>query len=254
MGVPAIDDAPIGARTSSPTTDLSVYIPQGVSFGGRRYASDASRQRAWRVLGGRGCDAPEHLVSYGQFRTSQCHRSRTCPHPDSRSDERGFTLVETIVAAAILMVALVALAELLAVSVRMHQIGRDSASAARLAQDKFEEMMKMNFFTNPAIQIGGGLDANTANHFDAPANSGYTRRWIVAAGPGANPRLRHRHGARRSPDVPGGLALRSHAGGSVMVTTPPRRQRLAGRRTRAFRSSSCWSRWSCRFWSWAAPR
>ncbi len=118
----------------------------------------------------------------------------TSPQPvasaPSRNGERGFTLVETIVAAAILMVALVALAELLAVSVRMHQIGRDSASAARLAQDKFEEMMKMNFFTNPAVQIGGGLDANTANHFDAPANSGYTRRWSVAAGPGANPRLR----------------------------------------------------------------
>jgi len=107
-----------------------------------------------------------------------------------RDNERGFTLVETIVAAAILMVALVALAELLAVSVRMHQIGRDSASAARLAQDKFEEMMKMNFGTNPAIQIGGGLNANTANHFDAPANSGYTRRWTVAAGPGGNPALR----------------------------------------------------------------
>ena len=108
----------------------------------------------------------------------------------SRNGERGFTLVETIVAAAILMVALVALAELLAVSVRMHQIGRDSASAARLAQDKFEEMMKMNFGTNPAIQVGGALNANTPNHFDAPANSGFTRRWSVAAGPGANPRLR----------------------------------------------------------------
>ena len=93
-------------------------------------------------------------------------------------------------AAALLIVALVALAELLAVSVRMHQIGRDSASAARLAQDKFEEMMKMNFLTNPAIAVGGGLDANTANHFDVPANSGYTRRWLVAAGPGAHPRLR----------------------------------------------------------------
>ena len=54
--------------------------------------------------------------------------------PQLRSDERGFTLVETIVAAVVLTVALVALAELLAVSVRMHQIGRDSASAARLAQ------------------------------------------------------------------------------------------------------------------------
>ena len=104
----------------------------------------------------------------------------------SRNGERGFTLVETIVAAAILMVALVALAELLAVSVRMHQIGRDSATAARLAQDKFEEMMKMNFGTNPAIQVancGNALASNVANCFDTPANSGYTRRWQVAAGP-----------------------------------------------------------------------
>jgi prepilin-type N-terminal cleavage/methylation domain-containing protein len=104
--------------------------------------------------------------------------------------ERGFTLVETLIASIVLTVALVALAELLAVSVRMHQIGRDSASAARLAQDKFEEMMKMNFNTNPAIQVGGNLATNTANYFDVPANSGYTRRWTVVAGPGANPRLR----------------------------------------------------------------
>ena len=48
----------------------------------------------------------------------------------SRNGERGFTLVETIVAVVILTVGLVAIAELLAVSVRMHQIGRDSASAA----------------------------------------------------------------------------------------------------------------------------
>ena len=121
----------------------------------------------------------------------------------SRSDERGFTLIETIIAMLVLTVALVALAQLLAVSARMHQIGRDSASAARLAQDKFEEMMKMNFNINPAIQVGGGLDANVANHFDAPANSGYSRRWVVAAGPGANPRLRIVT-VRVIPDVPVG--------------------------------------------------
>ena len=71
-----------------------------------------------------------------------------------RNDDRGFTLVETVVAVFILTVALVALAELLAVSVRMHQIGRDSADAARLAQDKVEEMMKMNFATNVANRCG----------------------------------------------------------------------------------------------------
>ena len=68
----------------------------------------------------------------------------------------------------------------------MHQLGRNSTTASRLAQDKFEEIMKMNFGTNPAIQVANGgnaLASNVANYFDTPANSGYTRRWQVTAGP-----------------------------------------------------------------------
>jgi hypothetical protein len=89
-------------------------------------------------------------------------------------------------------VGLVALAELLAVSVRMHQLGRNSTTATRLAQDKFEELMKLNFNTNPSIQISGTdtLAADVTNYFDVPANTGYTRRWFVQAGPNTNPRLR----------------------------------------------------------------
>ena len=108
------------------------------------------------------------------------------------TDELGFTLVETLIASVILTVALVGLAQLMAVSARMHEIGRTSTQASRLAQDKFEELMKLNFGTAPAIQINGAntLDANTANYFDVPAGSGYTRRWRVQAGPGGNASLR----------------------------------------------------------------
>jgi prepilin-type N-terminal cleavage/methylation domain-containing protein len=111
-------------------------------------------------------------------------------HP--RTDERGFTLIEVLIASVILTVALVALAELLAVSVRMHQLGRTSAEAARLAQDKFEELMKLNFSTAPAIQVNANdtLGANVANYFDAPGNSGFTRRWRVQAHPSGNAALR----------------------------------------------------------------
>jgi hypothetical protein len=96
------------------------------------------------------------------------------------------------VASIVLVVVLVALAELLALSVRMHQLGRNSATAVRLAQDKLEELMKLNFGTAPAIQINGAdtLSANAENYFDVPANSGYTRRWRVQAGPGGNAALR----------------------------------------------------------------
>ena len=108
------------------------------------------------------------------------------------TSERGFTLIETTVAAIILTVGLVALAELLAVSVRMHKLGRDSAQATRLAQDKFEELMKLNFAA-PALSpatCADSLGANTNNCFDVPANSGYTRRWRVLAGPAGNAALR----------------------------------------------------------------
>ena len=102
------------------------------------------------------------------------------------SNERGFTLIEALVATLVLTIGLLATAELLAVSLRMHQLGRNSTTATRLAQDKFEEMMKMNFNTNPAIQVANcsnALVSNVTNCFDTPANSGYTRRWQVTAGP-----------------------------------------------------------------------
>lgn len=106
-------------------------------------------------------------------------------------------------AALIFTVGLVAVAQLLTISARMLHLGRDSAQAARLAQDKVEELMKMNFTTGPAVQIGGELDANSPDHFDVPADGGYTRRWQVTPGPNAHPRLRTVT-VRMVPDVPVG--------------------------------------------------
>jgi Tfp pilus assembly protein PilV len=96
-----------------------------------------------------------------------------------------------MVATMVLTIALVAMAELLAITLRMHQLGRTSTTVSRLAQDKFEELMKMNFATNPAIQVNAAntLASNVTNYWDTPS-PGYTRRWQVSAGPGANPRLR----------------------------------------------------------------
>ena len=62
------------------------------------------------------------------------------------SNERGFTLVEALVATLVLTIGLVATAQLLAVSLRMHQIGRNSTAATRLAQDKFEEFLTLPLY------------------------------------------------------------------------------------------------------------
>lgn len=89
----------------------------------------------------------------------------------------------------ILTVGLVSMAELLAVSLRLQQLGRNGTQAVRLAQDKMDQLMSLNFTTAATIQIGGSLTANEADHFDTDV-PGYTRRWLVEAGPDGDPDLR----------------------------------------------------------------
>jgi len=120
------------------------------------------------------------------------------------TNERGFTLIEAIVAMLVCTVGLVAMAELMAVTLRLQQLGRNSTSAARLAQDKVDELTTMNFTTNPGAACGGNLDADAADHFDTPMDDngtpddltddtqgrGYKRRWIISAGPDGDTNLR----------------------------------------------------------------
>jgi type II secretory pathway pseudopilin PulG len=120
-------------------------------------------------------------------------------------NEKGFTLVEAVVAMMVCTVGLVAMAELMAVTLRLQQLGRNTTSAARLAQDKVDELTTMNFVTNPQATCGGSLDApGAANHFDTPMDDngtpddpaddtvtkGYTRRWLIQAGPDGDANLR----------------------------------------------------------------
>jgi type II secretory pathway pseudopilin PulG len=120
------------------------------------------------------------------------------------NNERGFTLVEAVVAMMVCTVGLVAMAELMAVTLRLQQLGRNSTSAARLAQDKVDELTTMSFTANASIACGGSIDADVANYNDTPMEDngtpddtaddilakGYTRRWVVSAGPDGDPNLR----------------------------------------------------------------
>jgi prepilin-type N-terminal cleavage/methylation domain-containing protein len=100
------------------------------------------------------------------------------------NNERGFTVVEVLVAIVILTVALVSMAELMAVTLRLQQLGRNQTSAIRLAQDKIDELMSQNWAAAPQMTLGGSLTADQANHFDVPANApDYRRRWTVVDGP-----------------------------------------------------------------------
>lgn len=120
------------------------------------------------------------------------------------NNERGFTLIEAVVAMMVCTVGLVAMAELMAVTLRLQQLGRNSTTAVRLAQDEVDELTTLNFDTAAAAGCGGSIDANAADHFDTPLqdngtpdnpaddtiSKGYTRRWVISAGPDADPNLR----------------------------------------------------------------
>lgn len=98
-----------------------------------------------------------------------------------------------MISTVILLVGLVGGAQMLAVTVQMHQLARGSTDATRLASTKVEELAKLNFATAPAVQVSpeapDPLVQNVANYFDTTATGDFTRRWRVAAGPVAGTRL-----------------------------------------------------------------
>lgn len=98
------------------------------------------------------------------------------------TEDRGFTLVEVLVAMVILTVGLVSLAEMMAITIRMQMLGHNETSATRMAQEKMDQLMSLNFDTAVSIQLGGSLTADVANYNDTP-EPGYKRRWRVGAGP-----------------------------------------------------------------------
>lgn len=100
-------------------------------------------------------------------------------HPGEHG-ERGFTLIEVLIAMVILTIALVSMAELMAITLRMQMMGRNETSAIRLAQSKIDQLVNLNFTTTTTANVGGSLTSNTASYFDTLA-PGFTRRWQITA-------------------------------------------------------------------------
>lgn len=98
----------------------------------------------------------------------------------STNNERGFTLIEVLFAMVILTVALVALAELMAITLRMQMQGRNATAAVRVAQAKIDELIGLNFNDTVLTDFGGSVDADVASYNDNPADApGYHRRWQI---------------------------------------------------------------------------
>lgn len=96
--------------------------------------------------------------------------------------QRGFTLVEVLICTLILTTGMLAIAGLLGVSTQMQIGAREAARSMRLAQEKVDQLMKMDFDTAEEVAVGGSLTENSDNHFEEPLG-GITVRWAVADGP-----------------------------------------------------------------------
>jgi len=121
-----------------------------------------------------------------------CSCSRRADRPNGRPwSEGGFTLIEVLICTFILTTGLLAIAGLLAVTTGMHVGAREAARSTRLAQDKIDELMRLDLDTDAEVAIGGSLTANEADHFEADPDGldGLTIRWTVAAGPTADTRV-----------------------------------------------------------------
>lgn len=79
----------------------------------------------------------------------------------------------------ILTVALVALAALMAITLRQQLLGRNETAAVRLVQSKIDQLVAVNF-ANAEVAVGGSLTADVTNYNDDP-EAGYHRRWQIAA-------------------------------------------------------------------------
>jgi prepilin-type N-terminal cleavage/methylation domain-containing protein len=119
---------------------------------------------------------------------SRSRRADVFSCPKRLRGDDGFSLVEVLVSMLILTIGMLAIAGLLAVTTQMALGAREAGRSTRLAQDKIDELMKLNFTTAPAIAIGGDLTADVANYSEAPLG-GVTLRWAVAAGPTADLRI-----------------------------------------------------------------
>jgi prepilin-type N-terminal cleavage/methylation domain-containing protein len=129
---------------------------------------------------------------------------------NSGCGERGFTLVEVLVATVVLSVGLTAMAHAFCITLLVHYDSRITSRAVLQAQGKVDELMKLNLATAAAVQLTANpaaLEENVANYFDTP-EPGVTRRWFVEPGPVANTRritvrvvTQNSRGRARSTDI-----------------------------------------------------
>ncbi len=88
-------------------------------------------------------------------------------------NDKGYTLIEMLIAIAILSVGLLAVATMQISSIRVNDTARRMTRRATMAQDRLEYIMSLKY-THAVLTSGA--------HTDGSAPSGYTISWNVSTG------------------------------------------------------------------------
>lgn len=99
-------------------------------------------------------------------------------------NESGFSLAETLVAAAIAAFGLSGVAAMIGLGVQLQSNARSSTLGVNLAVAEFERLRALPTFS-PERANGGSLTANVAAHFAVRGQT--TVRWVIANGPACGP-------------------------------------------------------------------
>ena len=94
-------------------------------------------------------------------------------------NDKGYTLIEVLIAIAILSIGLLAIATMQISSIRVNDTARRMTRRATIAQDRLEYIMSLKY-THAVLTSG--------SHTDGSAPSGYSISWTVSTG-GALPPL-----------------------------------------------------------------
>ncbi len=104
--------------------------------------------------------------------------------------EKGYTLIEILIAITILSVGMLALASLQTSGIRTNSTANRMTTRATWAQDRIEKLMAMPY-SDPWLEVAGnsgGLDSDDNTHSITSDN--YTISWVVANdNPVANAKL-----------------------------------------------------------------
>ena len=113
------------------------------------------------------------------MKSGRTDRNKTFSVIKKMRNDEGYTLIEVLVAIAILSIGLLAIATMQISSIRVNDTARRMTRRATIAQDRLEYIMSLKY-THAVLTSGA--------HTDGSAPSGYSISWTVSTG-GALPPL-----------------------------------------------------------------